>query len=464
MRLRLLLVVFWISNIAPMAQGQTQSFDPIPARQFILAEIDRKAAPGAALAVIKDGEVIHASGFGLTEAGSGQQVTPEHVFRSASTLKMMVGTALVHLHDTGKLDLHAPISTYLAGLDPAVGQLTTHQLLNHTSGILDTSVAHTTRSDMNLLEYAQSLDDSFIYVSPGASFSYSNPGYALAGAVLEAVVGKPFDAAMTDVLFEPLEMHSSTFSIDAAREVGLALGHRQQAGGHAIVQPREEGLAARPSGTMFSTVLDYANFLAAFLQDGRFKDRQIWSKSATEMMKAKQIPDSNLVMSYSYSFGLMNGTFYGQPALFHTGGMPGYASNVLILPELDLAVVLFTNGEEMNRNAVLYRVVSQFVELKPMESLPSPTDIVKLDASAAEELLGTYMQRDDLPKIQIRREGSDVILRNRDRDYTLYREHGDFYIGLTENDRWFRFKIAKTADGQYRFVQWWIRSFARRLD
>ncbi|MBR9826796.1 MAG: beta-lactamase family protein [Alphaproteobacteria bacterium] len=445
------------------ASAEEPQFDPGELSSYMEGEIRSGRVPGAAIAVVRGSEVIYAAGFGATQAGGEEQLTPRHAFRSASTLKMMVGLALVRLHEQGRLDLHAPISNYLSGLDPAISHITTHQLLNHISGILDTSVEHTTPHDMTLAEYARSLDNSFVYVSPGASFSYSNPGYALAGAVLEAVTEMPFEEAMADLLFEPLQMNRSTFSLSRAQDIGLAIGHRDQDGNLEVVPPAENGLSARPSGTLFSTVLDYANFLVAFLDGGQFQEAEIWGEGAASMMNTPQIPPAQLVTSYSYSYGLMIGQFHGQPALFHTGGMPGYASNVLILPELDLGVVLFSNGEALDRMHVLYLIASQFAELETAEQRPGPEGLEPLAREAAADLLGVYLQRDDLPTIRIFEQGEDIFLLNRGVRYRLHHEGGEFYIGISDTGRWFRFRIATTPDGRYRFVQWWIRSFARPL-
>ncbi|WP_300530291.1 serine hydrolase domain-containing protein [Maricaulis sp.] len=459
---RLLLVPILACLSTITAHAERSEFRSETVDRYIGEQIRTGTVPGAAIAIVHRGELVHAAGYGQTEPG-GEPVTPEHTFRSASTLKMMVGMALVRLHDEGRLDLHAPISRYLHGLDPAIGALTTHELLNHTSGLLDTSVEHSTPRTMPLLDYARSLDSRFIYVSPGASFSYSNPGYAVAGAVLEAATGLSFEQAMRELLLAPLHMDSSTFSLTEAQRTGLAVGHRLTDSGMQAVAPSETGLAAMPSGTMFSTVLDYANFLTAFIDNGQFQGRAVWRPSAAEIMQSPQIPPAELVTSYSYSYGLMNGQFFGQTALFHTGGMPGYASNVLILPELDLGVVLFTNGEELDRREVLRRIVAEFTDLPEQTQNPAPSGLAPLSPAAAAELFGIYEQRDDLPTIRIFQAGEEVLLRNRGVDYVLHHEGDEFYIGVAENGRWFRFRIAVTPDGKYRFVQWWIRSFARRI-
>ena len=102
-----------------------------------MEELQATQTPGAAVAVVSGDQVIFSHGYGVASVETGAPLTPDMLFRLGSTTKMFTASAVVGLALEGKIDLNAPVSRYISGLDPAIGQLTANQLLSHTSGLHD---------------------------------------------------------------------------------------------------------------------------------------------------------------------------------------------------------------------------------------------------------------------------------------------------------------------------------------
>lgn len=443
------------------ASAHTAGYDRL--ETVIAEEINEGRGPGISIAVVSGDEVAYARAFGMASVDTQQPLTEAHLFRSASTFKMMVSAALLKLQDQGLVDLHRPIGSYVDGLDRSVQAITGHQLLTHTSGLLDDTSDNGDRSAEALAEYSRGLSEQELFLPPGTVFSYSNPGYNLAGHMIEAVTGKSFEAAMRELVFDPLAMNRTTFDLTEAKSMGMAHPHRGNGESLTRIAHNRTGRASAPSGMLLSTVTDYANFMVALMNDGMFGNQRLLSLSAVSAMHSAQVPPSEMLTSYTYSYGLMVGPYYGHKGLFHTGGMRGFSANVLMLPEKKLGIVLFTNGEELDRNRVLRAAIEAFVALgdAPARQLNNPIGSVITGVEAI-EISGLYSQRDDLSQIRIRTVDGIAVLRNRGQDYLLHRLEGEGrYLGVSDSGRKQLFRVGLDRDGRPQFVQWWIRAFAR---
>ena len=435
--------------------------------KVIEEELRQGRGPGAAIAIVKGNQIIFQSAYGKAKVGTDEALTPSHLFRSASTLKMMVGTVLAILSTQGKIDLHAPISQFIPDIDPALKAITPHQLLTHTSGLLDESMNDGDVADNALEKRMLKLGEKDLFVPRGTVFSYSNPGFSLAGYLIERVTGKPFSKAMHDILFQPLGMKRSTFDLDRAIELGMAFPHQGRGTAMYATQPIKTGLASAPSGTMLSTVEDYANYMLAILNNGRLNKQEVLPPNAVKMVTTAQVPKEEMVWSYTYGYGLMVGKFKGHQAYYHTGGMPGYSSNVLMLPQQNLGIVLFTNGENLNRNKILSEIVKHLTPKKETVRFNfDESQGVLVTPKEGKEISGLYLQRKDLPTIEIWQEDEKTILKNRGVEYTLYyypkANNQGQYVGVSGEGRKFRFRVGRNDSGEALFVQWWIRAFGKK--
>ncbi len=149
----------------------------------ILEEMNETHTPGTAVAVVSGDKIVFARGFGVSNIETGIPVTPDTLFRIGSTTKMYTAATLVMFDEEGKLEFNEPVGSYVEGLSSGLSQVTAHQLLTHTAGLRDEASSYGRHDEAALSEEVRDFDDSLFFTEPGEIFSYSNPGYALAGLV-----------------------------------------------------------------------------------------------------------------------------------------------------------------------------------------------------------------------------------------------------------------------------------------
>ena len=148
----------------------------------VTAEMARTRNPGAQVAVVVDGRLAYTRGYGVADIETGRAVTDRTLFRVGSVTKMISAATVNQLVAAGKLDLQAPISTYVTELaGKRVGTVTTQQLLTHSAGWLDNAVAYGRMGEGALGEVMREVSDTLFFTTPGTVISYSNPGYSMAG-------------------------------------------------------------------------------------------------------------------------------------------------------------------------------------------------------------------------------------------------------------------------------------------
>src|SRR5215213_6238258 len=178
--------------------------------KVVEAELKETGTSGAAVAVISDGRVVFAKGFGVASVESGGAITPDTLFRLGSTTKMFTGAALVTLSDKNRIKLDEAIGKYAKGLPPKLAQVTAHQLLSNNAGVGDFAAPPPSHDDAALAAMVRSWKDDVMFGEPGKVYSYSSPGFWLAGYVLEETGGKPYSDMMDELLFQPLGMRRTT--------------------------------------------------------------------------------------------------------------------------------------------------------------------------------------------------------------------------------------------------------------
>ncbi len=188
-----LAVVVLISGADPAAAQGAPDFTPLDS--LVRAELARSGTPGASVAVVANGRIVYAKGFGVADVERGDPVTTETLFRVGSVTKMFTGALLAQLAELGRIDLQAPISRYVPELEgKRVGTVTSHQLLTHTAGWLDNAVPYGRMGESALGEVMREVTDTLFLTDPGQVLSYSNPGYSMLGYVAERAGGKRYAA------------------------------------------------------------------------------------------------------------------------------------------------------------------------------------------------------------------------------------------------------------------------------
>ena len=362
----------------------------------------RHHVPGAALGILRmrqgggEDELVELA-TGVLNVETGVEATPDSVFQIGSMTKVWTATLAMQLVDEGKLDLDAPIVDVLPELelrDPEVTRtVTMRHLLTHTSGIDGDVFTDTGRGDDCLEKYAAQLKDAAQNHPLGATWSYCNSGFSLAGRVIEKLTGGTWDAAIQQKLVAPLGLtHTGTLPEEALLH-RVAVGHVGEAGEPPSRAPSAWGLprSAGPAGLISQTVRDVLGFVRMHLNGGAAADgTQVLSEANTAAMTEWQadVPDK-YILGDSWGLGWIRFGWNGHRLIGHDGNTLGQAAFLRVLPEQGLAVTLLTNGgNTRDLYEDLYREL--FAELAGVEMqrpLTPPAEPPELDITP---YLGRY--------------------------------------------------------------------------
>jgi CubicO group peptidase (beta-lactamase class C family) len=358
--------------------------------KVILEELKETGTPGAAVAVIKDGRVIFAKGFGVASVETGGAVTPDMLFRLGSTTKMFTGAAMVTLAEKGRLKLNEPISKYAKSLPPKVSQITPHQLISNTAGVGDFSAPLPLHDDSALAVMVRSWKDDVLFGEPGKIYSYSSPGFWLAGYVIEETGGKPYADMMDELIFKPVGMSRTTFRPLVAMTYPLATGHAAGSDGKAaIIRPAYNNVAQWPAGSIFSSANDLSRFVIALLSNGRLDGAQALSPTLFKSLSGKHTLIPGESDGY-YGYGLLNFEERGVRMVMHGGFSRGYGSMIQMAPEQRFAVIILTNKSGMTLSKTTGKAKELFLPLKPAEA-KKPREKLPLTAADLAGFAGAYV-------------------------------------------------------------------------
>ncbi|MFF0698039.1 serine hydrolase [Streptomyces tendae] len=349
---------------------------------------ERHQVPGAVLGIAR-GAHSEVAAHGVLNKATGVATTPDSLFQIGSITKVWTATLAMQLVDEGTLDLDAPIADVLPKLrlaDPRVAQqVTMRHLLTHTSGIDGDVFTDTGRGDDCLERFVGRLDEAAQNHPLGATFSYCNSGYVLAGRVVEKLTGMSWDRALNERLCVPLGLEHTVTLPEEALRFRTALGHDCEDG----LPPRPVstwGLprSAGPAGLITARAGDVLAFARVHLAGGTAPDgTRLLSERAARAMTERQVelPDTR-ALGDSWGLGWIRFGWGGHRLIGHDGSTLGQSAFLRVLPEQDLAVTLLTNGGAAKD---LYRELFEeiFAELAGL-ALPEPprppADPVLVDA------------------------------------------------------------------------------------
>ena len=353
-----------------------------PAQDYVEKVVERARkefeVPGIAVAIVKDGNVVLAKGYGVRKLGEPAPVTAHSLFRIASNTKAFTAAALAMLVDEGKLRWDDAVIQHMPGFqmyDPYVTrELTVRDLLVHRSGLgLGAGdLMFFPPSDLSREEIIQRLR----FVKPATSFrsryAYDNLLYLVAGQLIPAITGKSWDDFVKERIFIPLGMTSTNASTQALKAAGdVAIPHAM-ADGKLVPLPHEDVDNNAPAGSINSCVADLAKWVTVQLNHGDIGSSRLFSEAQSkEMWSAQTImpigdPPAALAAlrpnfsAYGLGWGLSD--YRGKKIVSHTGGLSGYVSRVTMAPDLKLGVVVLTNQEADGAfQAVTYTILDRYL-------------------------------------------------------------------------------------------------------
>jgi CubicO group peptidase (beta-lactamase class C family) len=391
----LLSVVLLISVLVPTMEGApvlamqatppppspTGLSDPHELETFLDRVISLQLADdhiaGATVAVVKDGRLFAALGYGDEDRQQGKPVSAERtLFRIGSVSKLFTWTAVMQLAEQGKVDLHADVNTYLKTFHlPATypEPITLAHLLTHTAGFEDRGTGLYARTTGDLEPLGQWLAEHIParVRPPGVLTAYSNYAAALAGYIVEQVSGQPYAQYIEQHLFQPLGMRSSTFRqpVPASLSAALSQGYTYTNGEY---RPQPfEAVQVAPAGAMSATATDLAHFMLAHLQNGRFGKERILQEATAKAMHAQQFTNDPRLPGMAYGFWEQQ--LNHQRLLVHSGDTTLFHSWLALLPEQQVGVfVSYNSAEGGSAPSTLLQAFLDHYFPAPGEATPAP--------------------------------------------------------------------------------------------
>jgi len=335
--------------------------------------------PGVAVAIVKDGKVVLARGYGIRRVGDTATVDARTRFGIASNTKAFTATALGLLVEEGKLEWDAPVVRYLpwfALSDPWVtSQLTVRDLLVHRSGLgLGAGdLLWWPTSTYDRKDIARRLRFIPLATSFRSAYAYDNVLYTVAGEVIEAVSGQSWERFVQSRLIDRLGMtHTTLLHSDAGQEGNVAATHGLVDGAPRVTPPMLSD-NTNPAGGINTGAEDIARWLIVQLDSGRLADstrlftprttRALWS-IVTPMRFGTYPPELAPAQPQflGYGLGLVIQDYRGRKIVTHTGGLPGYVSRVTLVPSLRLGIAVLTNAESGEMfDAITNRVLDHYL-------------------------------------------------------------------------------------------------------
>jgi CubicO group peptidase (beta-lactamase class C family) len=353
-------------------------------------QLERDDIAGATIAVVKDGKLLFAKGYGYADYKNKKPVSAdETLFRPGSSGKLFTWTAVMQLVEQGKLDLDRDVNTYLDFKIPdAFGQaITLKNLLTHTPGFEEQikDLFSVGSESPNLGAYLKTHIPKRIY-PPGTVPAYSNYGAALAGYIVERVSGHPFNEYIEENIFKPLGMTHSTFvqPLPATLAPYMSNGYQIASDG-----PKPfEMVVAFPAGSLSSTATDMAQFMMAHLQDGQLGSARILRAETAQLMHSRQFaldPAAN-----GMAYGFYEESRNGHRIIGHAGDTQYFHTDLHLIP--DAGIGFFVSHNSLGREQPLPRTTlwEMFLDRYFPNTTPAPPMLgsAKEDSRAVS---GTYM-------------------------------------------------------------------------
>jgi CubicO group peptidase (beta-lactamase class C family) len=387
--------VVWAILLCAAAGVVTSAVPQVAAPDFsrldgiVRKELAATQAPGAAVAVVADGRMVYARGFGVANVETGEPMRPEMLFRLGSTTKMITAATVLLLAEQGKLSLTEPISRYIPNLHPSIGRLTADQLLSHQSGILDEAPMFGSHDDGAMQMEIESWTEAKFFAEPGEIYSYSNPGYWLAGRLAEAVGGRPFADQVADTIFTPLGMTRSTFRPTLAMTYPLAQGHEIADGKPRIIRPAADNSASWPAGSIYSNVMDLSRWMMALMESGQIGGEQALPSGLFSSLTTPRalIPGGAI----RYGYGVQVGESGGARVVQHNGSRSGYGSVMRMFPDQKVGVIVLANRTGASLTQTADAALATALGPRPAQ-LGEPVNASPLSAAEILDLAGTYSQ------------------------------------------------------------------------
>jgi CubicO group peptidase (beta-lactamase class C family) len=351
---------------------------------FMPLQVDHGDIGGAVIAVVKDGKVLFAKGYGFSDVAHKRPIVPEStLFRPGSISKLFTWTAVMQQVEQGKLDLDKDINAYLDfPVPPAFGKpITLRDIMTHRAGFEETIKQLFVKTAPELMPRRTYLIEHMpkrIY-PPGKVPAYSNYATTLAAYIVERVSGQTFEDYVEQHIFQPLDMHHATFrqplppALQSQMSDGYKLGSDSAKG--------FEFVEVAPAGALSAAAVDMCHFMIAHLQDGKYGTVQILQPATAQMMHSPQAgwPEG----MHAMDLGFYEESRYGHHIIGHGGDTQWFHSDLHLI--LDQNVGFFVSYNSAGRpedGGARTFLFNAFMDRYFPETTPQPPTLATSGADA----------------------------------------------------------------------------------
>jgi CubicO group peptidase (beta-lactamase class C family) len=312
--------------------------------------MERFSIPGVSVALVDEGEVVWSKAYGTAHAAGNRPMTLDAVYRAESISKSVTAWAVMRLVEEGRIDLAAPVHTYIDGWELSASEVeaeavTVRRLLSNTAGLPQGPVGPESEYEPgaptpSLREYLDR--EGRFFQAPGEGFHYSNVGFAVLELLIEEVTGQEFASYMEGEILAPLGMEDSAFGWE--ERLGDRIPTAYEIDGDSV---SPYTYAVQASGGLLATVADIARFASAGMTDEFYRDRGVLTEESMNLLYEQQaeIPGMFGVVADGYGLGhFLEQLPSGHVAAWHGGQGHGWMTHFHAVPEAGDAIVVFTNS------------------------------------------------------------------------------------------------------------------------
>ena len=322
-----------------------------PTDDYVTAQLKAFDLPGLSLAVVRNGTVIKAAGYGLADRERQISPTPETVYKIGSVSKQFIASGVMLLVQEKRLALDDRISKYLDKTPSSWRPITIRQLLTHTSGLVRESPAFSPLKNLSDAELISATYAVPLRFAPGLKWEYSNIGYVALAEIIRRVTGQPWTQFLDQKIFAPAGMNVTLPTNTTAAVPNRAVGYT----GRNNERKADDWVALRASGAYLSTVLDLAKWEAQLCAD-----TMLSSATKREMWTRVRLTDGS---SDPYGLGWhIDSGHRGRRRVWHGGGLPGFTSHFVRYLDDGLTVIALSNGDDSDMGAIANGVAALYLK------------------------------------------------------------------------------------------------------
>ena len=358
-------------RLAALSTAARQDVDYAAIDRRLQQLSEQRAVVGLAVGIVENGRITFLKGYGETEAGSGDPVTPETVFRWASVSKGVAGTMVAKLAEQGKVNLHGPVSSYVPTLKLPAGaenRATVGDMLSHRLGLYRNAYDNKLEEGQDTKLLRQTLGQLNLICPPGTCWSYQNVAYDGASELVENITHQPYERAVKQMLFNPIGMTQATISMQGL--TGSKSWARPHNAGRRPLELNDNYYRVPAAGGVNSNIKEMSLWMIA--QMGEMPDvlsPQVLNTIHAPLVKTpgergrlrkflERLGDAD------YGYGWRSYDYAGHRIVGHRGGVAGYRSLILFDPKKKSGVVALWNSNTNQPGGLEFEVMDMIYGLE----------------------------------------------------------------------------------------------------